>query len=94
MLLPVIIALVGCPGLLKRPKTPEGFALVQSGTFWMGDEFEDLNTFCRPVHQVALTYNYWMKKYEVTFAEYDAFCDEEGKTKPETIKDGEEDQDR
>lgn len=43
---------------------------------------------------MALTYNYWMKKYEVTFAEYDAFCDEEGKNKPETIKDGEEDQDR
>jgi len=67
-----------------------GMPLLQSmvrannGTFSMGntrnDSEGDENE--KPVHQVTLTYSYWIGKYEVTFQEYDAFCDATGRTKP------------
>ncbi len=56
--------------------------LVEGGTFTMGDEFGDLWDWCRPVHQVTLTYDFYMGKYEVTFDEYDAFCEATGRSKP------------
>ncbi len=56
--------------------------LVEGGAFTMGDEFGDLEEWCRPVHQVTLTYDFEIGKYEVTFDEYDAFCDATGRTKP------------
>ena len=56
--------------------------LVEGGTFMMGDEFGDLEGWCRPVHQVTLTYDFEIGKYEVTFEEYDAFCDDTGRSKP------------
>ena len=37
--------------------------------------------WCRPVHQVTLTYDFYMGKYEVTFDEYDAFCGATGRSK-------------
>jgi len=55
---------------------------VEGGTFMMGDEFEDLSDGCRPVHQVTLTYDFEIGKYELTFDEYDAFCNETGRSKP------------
>lgn len=55
---------------------------VEGGTFMMGDEFGDLRSFCRPVHQVTLTYDFEIGKYELTFDEYDAFCDDTGRSKP------------
>ena len=72
------------PALFDKPgnETPEGFLLVKGGTFWMGDEFEDLWAGCRPLHQVTLTYDFWMKEKEVAFFEYDDFCDDTGRTKP------------
>jgi len=57
--------------------------LVEGGTFTMGDEFEDLEDWCRPVHEVTLTYDFWLGKYEVTFDEYDAFCEATGRSKPD-----------
>jgi len=56
--------------------------LVEGGTFMMGDEFRNLWYGCRPVHQVTLTYDFYIGKYEVTFDEYDAFCDATGRSKP------------
>ncbi len=56
--------------------------LVEKGTFMMGDEFGDLWHGCGPVHQVTLTYDFYMGKYEVTFKEYDAFCEATGRSKP------------
>lgn len=49
--------------------------LIHSGVFQMGDEVGDLWNECIPVHDVTLTYDYWVGKYQVTFDEYDAFCD-------------------
>ena len=56
--------------------------LVKGGTFQMGDEYGDLEEWCRPVHKVQLTYDYYIGKYEVTFNEYDAYCEDTGKSKP------------
>ncbi|MDD4479579.1 MAG: SUMF1/EgtB/PvdO family nonheme iron enzyme, partial [Mesotoga sp.] len=56
--------------------------LVEGGTFMMGDEFGDLVDFCRPVHEVTLTYDFYIGKYETTFDEYDAFCEVTGRSKP------------
>ncbi len=55
---------------------------VEGGTFMMGDEFGDLMPWYRPVHQVELTYAFYMGKYPVTFDEYDAFCEETAISKP------------
>ncbi len=54
--------------------------LVEGGAFTMGDEFGDLEEWCRPVHQVTLTYDFEIGKYEVTFDEYDAFCEATGRS--------------
>jgi len=48
----------------------------------MGDEVGDLWSSTRPAHKVTLTYSFYMNKYEVTFDEYDAFCEATGRTKP------------
>jgi hypothetical protein len=56
--------------------------LVEIGSFAMGDNIGDLLDFCAPVHKVTLNYNFYIGKYEVTFDEYDAFCDIVGRDKP------------
>ena len=61
--------------------------LVEKGNFTMGDEFGDLNNPCRPVHEVSLTYDFWLGKYETTFDEYDTFCETTGRSKPYDIWD-------
>jgi formylglycine-generating enzyme len=53
--------------------------LVKAGSFQMGDEVGDLWDGCRPVHTVTLTYDFWVGKYEVTFEEYDDFCQSTGR---------------
>jgi len=55
---------------------------VEGGTFQMGDEIGDIREESRPVHQVTLTYDFWIGKYAVTFDEYDAYCDAMGISKP------------
>jgi formylglycine-generating enzyme required for sulfatase activity len=50
--------------------------LVEGGTFLMGNtlgksEGENNET---PVHEVKLTYNYWIGKYPVTFKKYMKYC--------------------
>jgi formylglycine-generating enzyme len=49
--------------------------LVKAGSFQMGDEVGDLWDGCRPVHNVTLTYDFWIGKYEATFEEYNLFCE-------------------
>jgi len=66
-----------------RVAFPLEMVLVEGGSFRMGDEFGDLWEGCRPVHAINLTYDYWIGKYEVTFNEYEAFCIETGKSKPD-----------
>ena len=61
---------------------PELF-FVQGGTFDMGDNFNDPEAGSdeKPVHSVTLS-SYNIGKYEVTFEEYDAFCEATKRTKP------------
>jgi formylglycine-generating enzyme required for sulfatase activity len=54
---------------------------IPAGDFRMGDNFEFGETRERPVHTVNLT-AYAISKFEVTFAQYDVFCDETSRTKP------------
>ncbi len=84
LILALLLVLVGRPELFDKPteEPPEGFVLVEGGVFMMGDELEDLPDDCIPVHQVTLTYDFYIGKYQVTFEEYDAFCDDTGITKP------------
>ncbi len=53
--------------------------LVEKGKFIMGSDkgFNDE----KPMHEVELTYNYWMEKYPVTFEDYDRYSEETGKSK-------------
>jgi|GEM_PF-3593443 len=62
-----------------------GMVLVHGGTFQRGNTRNDSegNDIEKPVHTVHLTYDYWLGRYEVTFAEYDAFCDATGRSKPD-----------
>ncbi|HOI64330.1 MAG TPA: SUMF1/EgtB/PvdO family nonheme iron enzyme [Mesotoga sp.] len=56
--------------------------LVEGGTFMMGDTWGDGRQNELPVHEVTLSYDFFVGKYEVTFEEYDAFCDATGRSKP------------
>ncbi|WP_409029204.1 formylglycine-generating enzyme family protein [Gracilimonas sediminicola] len=46
---------------------------VEGGTFLMGDIIDSTNTDALPIHEVSLD-DYYIGKYEVTFAQYDAFA--------------------
>ncbi len=56
---------------------------VEGGTFTMGDTWGDGGSNEKPVHQVILNYSFYLGKYEVTFGEYNAFCDATGRRKPD-----------
>jgi formylglycine-generating enzyme required for sulfatase activity len=58
------------------------FVLVEKGSFTMGDTWGDGYDDEKPAHQVTLTYDFYIGKYETTFNEYDAFCDDTGRSKP------------
>jgi formylglycine-generating enzyme required for sulfatase activity len=53
--------------------------LIPAGEFMMGSEKGRADE--KPVHKVYLD-AFYIDKYEVTFARYDAFCDATGRTKP------------
>jgi len=59
--------------------------LIEGGLFFMGDALADHHMlyYSHPTNWVNLTYDFWMGKYEVTFDEYDAYCEDMGLTKPE-----------
>jgi formylglycine-generating enzyme required for sulfatase activity len=57
---------------------------IPAGTFMMGSPGSVTNVAedeGRPQHQVTLS-GFKMSKYEVTFAQYDAFCEATGRSKP------------
>jgi len=64
--------------LLKPP-----LVFVEKGSFTMGDTWGDGYRGELPVHQVTLTYDLEIGKYELNFDEYDAFCDATGRSKPD-----------
>ena len=51
---------------------PEGFVLVEAGTFKMGSNAGYSDN--KPVHEVTITKPFYMGKYEVTQAEYEVYC--------------------
>ncbi len=59
--------------------------LIEGGLFFMGDALGDhyMLSNAHPINWVNLTYDFWMGKYEVTFDEYDAYCEDMGLTKPD-----------
>lgn len=58
--------------------------LVKAGTFQMGNTRGDSDGEDdeKPIHKVELTYGFYIGKCEITFAEYDEFCQQTGKSKP------------
>ena len=56
--------------------------LVEKGSFMMGDTWGGGSDAEKPTHKVTFTYNFYIGKYEVTFSEYDAFCEATGRSKP------------
>ena len=58
------------------------FVFVKGGTFEMGDTFGDGSHDEKPVHKVTLS-DFYMSKYEVTYDQYDVFCDSTGRKKPD-----------
>jgi len=57
------------------------FILVEGGTFSMGSTSGD-NIDEQPVHSVTVN-GFYMSKYEVTFEQYDRFCNDTGISKPD-----------
>ncbi len=64
-----------------EPTTGMGFVFVAGGSFKMGDINGNGNKRERPVHQVAVE-DAAVGMYEVTFEEYDKFCEATGREKP------------
>jgi len=56
--------------------------LVDKGSFTMGDTWGGGGSDEKPTHKVTFTYDFYIGKYEVTFNEYDAFCNATGRSKP------------
>jgi formylglycine-generating enzyme required for sulfatase activity len=54
---------------------------ISKGSFMMGSENGYANE--KPVHQVTIEDDFEIGKYEVTFEEYDYFCKETGRKKPD-----------
>jgi formylglycine-generating enzyme required for sulfatase activity len=55
---------------------------ISAGEFQMGDNFNEGWSDERPVHTVYLD-SYKVSRYEVTFDQYDRFCDDTGWSKPD-----------
>jgi formylglycine-generating enzyme required for sulfatase activity len=64
-------------------KSAGNMVFVERGSFTMGDTWGDGRQNESPVHEVTLTYDFFVGKYETTFDEYDAFCEATGRSKPD-----------
>ena len=62
---------------------PENMVLVERGNFTMGDTWGDGYGSGKPTHKVTFTYDFYMGKYEITFDDYDEFCEATGRSKPD-----------
>jgi len=68
----------------KPQDLPKDMIFVKGGTFTMGctSEQKDCESDESPTHRVSLS-DYYMSRYELTFQEYDAYCNATGKKKPD-----------
>ncbi|UCH94998.1 MAG: formylglycine-generating enzyme family protein [Candidatus Aminicenantes bacterium] len=55
---------------------------IPPGKFIMGSDEDEAQSDEQPVHEIYLE-GYWMGKYEITFEQYDKYCDETQKEKPD-----------
>jgi len=90
LLLTCVVLLLTVSGLIvvSCSKAPKKMILVEKGTFIMRDTWGGGWSYVQPVHQVTLTYDFYIGKYETTFDEYDAFCEATRRTKPRDIGGG------
>jgi formylglycine-generating enzyme required for sulfatase activity len=65
-----------------EPGTGIRFVLIKGGAFDMGDPYNNGYEIERPLHRVIVV-DFYMSATEVTFAQYDTFCDETGRSKPD-----------
>jgi len=56
--------------------------LVENGSFTMGNTWGNGKDDEKPAHEVTISYDFEMGKYEITFAQYDLFCQETKRTLP------------
>ena len=59
--------------------------LVEKGSFLMGNLFIEGDENEKPLHNVTFTYDFCIGKYEVTFDQYDIYCEETKKATPYDI---------
>ena len=64
------------------PTPPDNFVFIKGGSFQMGSDNKDAEDDEKPVHQVKLD-DFYIGRFEVTFEEYDVFCEATGKELPE-----------
>jgi sulfatase modifying factor 1 len=62
-------------------KVPAGLAFIPGGTYEMGNVMRDSVRIAEPVHRVTVS-DFLLARHEVTFREYDDFCEATGRTKP------------
>lgn len=81
----IVMLLVVAPGMLgaqaAAASTLPEMVFVDGGTFQMGDTFGDGNPDAKPIHYVTVP-GFWIAKTEVTFDQYDRFCEATGRSKP------------
>ncbi|MBI5639485.1 MAG: formylglycine-generating enzyme family protein [Nitrospirae bacterium] len=59
------------------PEPPKGMVFIRGGCFEMGDTFTQVDSDEKPVHRVCVD-DFFMGKYEVTNADFDAFVKDSG----------------
>ncbi|WP_282778334.1 SUMF1/EgtB/PvdO family nonheme iron enzyme [Phaeodactylibacter xiamenensis] len=64
---------------VNTPPMPGNMAFVKGGTFQMGST--EGSSDKKPVHSVTVS-DFYIGRHEVTFEEYDAYCEATGKSKP------------
>ena len=87
---PLLAIAVDKPGTFFRDRLNSGgdgpeLVIIPAGSFRMGAVHGGGDSDEKPVHQVTLAKPFAIGRYEVTFAEYDLFCEATGREKP---KDG------
>ena len=82
----IVCEVCGEPETKEIQTVPEGFVLVEAGTFQMGSN-EGLESN-KPVHEVTITTPFYMGKYEVTQAEYEKYCSDGGSSPSSDYGDG------
>ncbi|AEE53164.1 SUMF1/EgtB/PvdO family nonheme iron enzyme [Haliscomenobacter hydrossis] len=72
------------PPAIVVPKliVPEHMILVKGGSFDMGDVMSDKEFYEERVHTVTLS-DFMIAKFQLTFAEYDTFCEATGRELPD-----------